>query len=293
VARKASFIKFGKNFYVNIRYANALKRAGIKSLDSVFELQKGQHLEKENLKPHRSRIKLDVPDLGPVYIKRYKNPPVMTQIKNWFDRRKIVPSCKQDLLPAAELTAMAINTPETIAYGWENNGPIEKRSFIISAQVPGESLEKKLPEYFQSPQGKTNVGLREEFIDKLARFIRKFHRTGYRHRDLYLSHIFYDNREFILIDLHRCFTPLLLKWRYRIKDIAQLYYSAPGHIFTETDRLRFYRSYAKVKKLGKFDKLFIKLVRAKAWQMAKRDIRKGRNVPFASCPEDSYKEPEN
>ncbi len=79
--------------------------------------------------------------------------------------------------------------------------------------------------------------LKRNFLERLAAFIKKFHETGYRHRDLYLAHIFYgDSGEFYLIDLARAFKPRLFEERYRVKDLAQLYYSAPKRYFTMCDR---------------------------------------------------------
>ncbi|MHC4105705.1 MAG: lipopolysaccharide kinase InaA family protein, partial [Planctomycetota bacterium] len=126
--------------------------------------------------------------------------------------------------------------------------------------------------------------LRRNFIAQLASFIRKFHDTDYRHRDLYLSHIFYsDSGIFYLIDLARAFKPIIRGRRFRIKDIAQLYYSAPAMYFSRTDRLRFYLNYIGFEdKLTSKDKTFIHRVIKKARRMARHDIKHGREVPFES-----------
>ena len=123
--------------------------------------------------------------------------------------------------------------------------------------------------------------MRRDFIRRLAAFIRKFHDTNYRHRDLYLCHIFYsDDGRFYLIDLARVFKPVLLAERFRVKDIAQIYYSAPGGHFSGTDRLRFYFALTGRSKLNIKDKVFICKVINKAKQIARRDIKHGRDVPF-------------
>ena len=135
-----------------------------------------------------------------------------------------------------------INTPKTIAYGRQWGVLFEKRSFIITEKIPeAESLEKKLPDCFNSPATIEKLKMRRNFIARLAGFIKKFHETNYRHRDLYFSHIFCsDNGKFYLIDLARAFRPIFLHRRFQIKDVAQIYYSAPAQYFSNTDRLRFY-----------------------------------------------------
>ena len=124
-------------------------------------------------------------------------------------------------------------------------------------------------------------GIRAEQCMPLAAFVRKFHETNYRHRDLYFAHIFLDNAaNFHLIDLARAFKPNLLSRRFQVKDIAQLYYSAPGKYFSKTDRLRFYLAYTGRTRLSGKDKAFIRNVINKAKRMARHDIKHGRVVPY-------------
>ncbi|MDO8302942.1 MAG: lipopolysaccharide kinase InaA family protein, partial [Sedimentisphaerales bacterium] len=118
------------------------------------------------------------------------------------------------------------------------------------------------------------------FINSLAGFARTFHATGYCHRDFYLAHIFHHDGVFYLIDLQRAFRPLLFSHRYRIKDIAQLSYSASKKYFSRTDRLRFYRAYSGRKLLNEKDKSFIRAVVKKMFRMADHDSRHGRTIPF-------------
>ena len=149
-------------------------------------------------------------------------------------------------------------------------------------EVAGRSLEKKLPECFTQANSAENHRLRCEFIDRLADFSSKFHATGFRHRDFYLAHIFENDDKFSLIDMHRAFRPRLLSRRFLLKDLTQLYYSAPGQYFSRADRLRFYKRYAGKTKLNSADRWFIGRIRAKPWRMADHDIKHGRPVPFAN-----------
>ena len=177
---------------------------------------------------------------------------------------------------------MGVNTPRTIAYGLQEGRVFEKRSFCITEKIPNaDSLERKLPDYFNAPPTAENLRMRRNFIRRLAAFIKKFHNTNYRHRDLYLCHIFYsDEGRFHLIDLARGFKPFLLAERFRVKDIAQIYYSAPGSSFSGTDRLRFYFALTGRIKLNIEDNVFIRKVINKAKRIARHDIKHGRHIPF-------------
>jgi heptose I phosphotransferase len=217
-------------------------------------------------------------------LKRYDRPPILVQLKNWLSARRRISCGYFDFEPAKKLTAAGINNPKIISYGEQWSIFFEKKSFIITEKIPdAESLERKLPDCFNGPATVEKLKLQRSFIAQLSAFIRKFHETDYRHRDLYLSHIFYsDSGNFYLIDLARAFKPIVWRRRFRIKDIAQVYYSAPATYFSNTDRLRFYVGYTGQSKLTKKDKVFVRKVINKAKRMARHDIKHSRSVPFES-----------
>ena len=272
---KTNLIKISDSFFVEPLFQQHLAEIGMTSMDAVFSFDRGQTLDKKELAGYRTRIQFEAGS-PPVtlFLKRYDNPPVLTQLKNWLCHRVRISFGDCDCLAAENLEAKGINTPKTIAKGRQWSRLFEKRSFSITKKIPGHSLEEKLPDYFE------NRKLKNNFIDQLAQFIKKFHQSGYRHRDLYLCHIFHDDSDFYLIDLARAFKPIVFSKRYRVKDIAQLYYSAPGRYFSKADRLRFYLAYAGCDKLRWKDKLFISAVKAKANKMAKHDAKRGKAVPF-------------
>jgi heptose I phosphotransferase len=217
-------------------------------------------------------------------LKRYDSPPILVQLGNWLSARRRISCGLFDFEPITKLTAAGINTPKIISYGEQWGIFFEKRSFIITKKIPdAESLGRRLPDCFNAPATIENLKLRRNFIAQLAAFVKKFHETNYRHRDLYLSHIFYDdNGRFYLIDLARAFKPGLFAERFRIKDVAQVYYSAQGSYFSKTDRLRFYLGYTGHCRLTGKDKVFIRKVINKTGRMAQHDIKHRRAVPFIS-----------
>jgi hypothetical protein len=177
-------------------------------------------------------------------------------------------------MPAEILSRLGINVPKTVAFGVQWQGFFEKRSFIITEKIPNaESLEKKLPDIFFRD--------RKKFIESFAAFVSKFHMTGFRHRDLYLCHIFCDDAgKFTLIDLNRVFKPMVFGGKFLVKDLAQLYYSSPGSVITRADRLRFYLAYAGKTELSFCDRMLIKKIKLKAKQMAGHDRKHNRIPPF-------------
>jgi len=284
VLARPEFQECSKAFFINSDYKTALSKLGLTSIDAIFSFNAAKNLVKNNLAPFRSRLQfqIDSPSVT-VFLKRYDSPPILVQLRNWLAARRRISCGLFDLEPTNKLAAAGINTPKIIAYGEQWSIFFEKRSFIITEKIPdAEALERKLPDCFRKTPTAENLKQRRNFISQLASFIRRFHQTGYCHRDLYFSHIFYDNRgNFYLIDLARVFKPVFWRQRFQIKDIAQVYYSAPAKYFSRTDRLRFYLAYTRVKKLTKKDKIFIRKVISKVERMAQHDIKHGRCVPCA------------
>ena len=283
------FVEISKSFFIDPDYKTAFSELGLTTIDAVFSFNAAKNLAKDNLAGFRSRLQFEInpppsPPSTTVFLKRYDKPPILVQLKNWLSARRRISCGYFDFEPANKLTAAGINNPKIISYGEQWGIFFEKRSFIITEKIPdAESLERKLPDYFNAPDTVENLKLRRNFIAQLAGFIKKFHETNYRHRDLYLSHIFYaDSGNFYLIDLTRAFKPIVWRRRFRIKDITQVYYSAPAKYFSNTDRLRFYFGYTGQSKLTRKDKIFIRKVINKAKRMARHDIKHGRPVPFES-----------
>jgi heptose I phosphotransferase len=278
-------VEMSESFFVDPEYREALDGLGLTCVDAVFSFEGGERLTKKNLAVHRSRVRFDIDrPQRTLFLKRYDSPPIAEQLANWVSNRRRASSSSHDLTSAAALQKMGIATPKTVAYGEQWGVLFEKRSFIITQKIPdAESLEQKLPHCFMSVGTRQDLRSRKDFIHRLAGFIRRFHNTGYRHRDLYLAHIFHaSSGKFYLIDLARCFRPALFAERFRVKDIAQLYYSAPALHFSATDRLRFYLRYIGCEKIRPQDKAFIRRVLSKANRMARHNRKHGRPIPFAS-----------
>ncbi len=270
-------------FFADPAVVPQLAAMGLTSLDSVFAFDRCQDVNAKGLAAHRSRTCFTLPDGVTVYLKRYTRTPILRQLANWLDHRRRGCTALYDGHRTKELDAAGVSVPQTIAWGYEWDGLFEKRSFIMIREIAdAHSLEERLPD-FMGDFSAAAAQRRKAFIAQVAEFVRRFHATGCRHRDLYLCHIFLDTRGTLhLIDLHRVFKPLLLGGRFRLKDLTQLYYSAPGCAVSRADRLRFYLHYRSKKRLTLFDKWFISRIKSKAAQIAARDRNRGRIVPFES-----------
>jgi heptosyltransferase-2 len=282
-----NFMEVSESFFTDPDYKTGLDELGLTCIDAVFSFNAGRNLRKPNLARHKSRLQFEISSPPTtLFLKRYDRPPILVQLKNWLTAGQRQSCSSFDFEPAGKLAGAGINTAKTISYGWQWGAFFEKRSFVITEKIANaESLERRLPDYFNGPATAENLKLRRKFITALADFVERFHATGLRHRDLYFSHIFYNDGsgKFYLIDLARVFEPRIFSERFRLKDIAQLHYSAAAEYFSGTDRLRFYLALVSRARLIDEDKVFIRKVISKANQMACHDRRHGRTAAFMKC----------
>ena len=190
---------------------------------------------------------------------------------------------QREAMVIRRLKAAGVNVPKVVCYGGEHRFLLAQKSFVITEGIArAHSLESRLPDCLSRRARSRNTAGRREFIRKLAQFIKDFHDTGFRHRDLYFSHIFINDRgEFSLIDLARAFRPVIFTRRWTAKDLAQLCYSAPASNFSLSDRLRFYKYYRRRRRLEPGDRAFIRRVVRKTRKIAGHDIRRGRTPGFS------------
>ena len=178
---QSPFIQSAPGFFVDPTYQMILSEAGIDSLEAVFKYSQGDNLVKAKLAAWRQRIRFQLSDGQTVYLKRYDNPPLSVQFKGWTQHGQHAFLSDYDKGPLETLQKVDVSIPQVIAYGGQWSGLFEKKSFIITLEIPNaHSLETRLPDCFTGGSFKD----RWDFIFKLADFIRRFHETGCRHRDL-------------------------------------------------------------------------------------------------------------
>ena len=84
-----SLVHVSPGYEVEDDFAPALKAIGLDSVDAIFAFAGGQNLSKANLAAHRSRIRFEIANPAvTLFLKRYDNVPVLTQIRNWLSHRR-------------------------------------------------------------------------------------------------------------------------------------------------------------------------------------------------------------
>ncbi|MBP7935134.1 MAG: hypothetical protein KA354_10850 [Phycisphaerae bacterium] len=243
-------------------YDQLAARHGLTDLAAVFAWQDGDRLDKATLESWRQRWRIRLSDVGPsavpgvLFLKRFDHPPLRHQFERWRQGHWLASTGGTEWGNARALAAAGVSAATAVGYGQLMAGPWERRSFVVLAEVRGDSLERWLPRHLAPAAFETDHQRRRTLSDQLACFVARFHRAGFVHRDLYLCHIFFDAQaeaepggdgrpRFTLIDLQRVFRP---KWRFRrwvIKDLAALSFSVPSDRVGPFERLRFLCRYAR------------------------------------------------
>ena len=212
---------------------SALRDERLDTVDGAFGYGGGDELHKANLR-HRRRTRVDITDAADearvLYLKRYSRErfcDVLRRVRvyGWATSPAGVEFANIVAARRAGVPAM-----EALIYGDDRTWLGHHRSYLVMSEVPGEALERT-GEAFFARHG-VDSDMAETLTIQLAMIAAKLHDAGYVHRDFYASHVFLDERDgaiaLYLIDLARMFKPRWRRFRWRVKDLAQLKYSMPA-----------------------------------------------------------------
>ncbi len=212
--------------------AALLKREGLDTVAGAFAYSGGQRLSKPNLRG-RERIRLRL--AGPAgqsvqwYLKRYGSEPWPRRLTRRLTGMGRMSPARREFENIRRLAAAGLPTMRAIAMGEESDALGARRSYIIVSAVPGEALERACEGFLQ--RNRADEQAMGRLNDALVALVGDLHRAGYVHRDLYASHVFLregpGGPELYLIDLARAFVPRWRRFRWRVKDLAELKYSMP------------------------------------------------------------------
>ncbi len=258
-------------------YEEVLLANGLDSLDALFNTSNAESLGKPGLSPWRQRLRLTLNVTGEqrtFYLKRFHNPPPGAGREVKRSRTGASSMAGLEWTWMNRFAAEGIPCVEPVAYGELLSGSKELRSAILTAAVPGESLERWAGRWSEADRATVSI-----LIPPLAALIARLHERGYIHRDLYLSHIFYDASASTetclhLIDLQRVMRPRRRRRRWIVKDLASLNFSAPRGLVLQTERLRWLTRYLGTGKLDGSARRLAYRIMGKTQHIAGHDQRR-------------------
>lgn len=267
-----------REMWVDDAFAPMLDAAGLVDFDAFMETERGRCLRALD---DRENWRLDLPHpSGPrgVYLKKHH-----VRSWRWWLRARLggdatrspgsVEARNIERLADAGVAAMKL-----VAFGDRLHADGRLESFVLTEELTGYAqLDHFLRRAFtETPvHGGKRDARRIELIQRIAEVAARFHNAGFNHRDLYCCHFFvredrpasFDVR---IIDLQRVERRRWFRWRWIVKDLAQLAYSTPCERISASQRMAFIKRYLGVRKLRPQDKRLIRAVLAKQMQMEQR-----------------------
>jgi len=192
------------------------------------------------------------------------------------------------------LEKLGLDTLSPAGYGCQGHNPAKQLSFLVTDELTGvESLEDFCNRW---PKQAPDFALKRRLIRRVADIARIFHGAGINHRDFYLCHFLLDTqaragasvtaanieqRPIYLLDLHRAQIRKRVPWRWLVKDIGGLYFSALDIGLSRRDVFRFMRAYGQkpLRRLLAEDGDFWRAVARRARQIYVRDHRREPGSP--------------
>lgn len=169
-------------------------------------------------------------------------------LKNLLQARLPVLGAGNEYRAVQALHALGVDTLSVAAYAERGVNPATRRSLIVTDDLVGTvSLEDYCADWRDSPP---TFRTRLQIVVKVADSAGRMHRAGINHRDFYICHFHLDEATLAerlprcyLIDLHRAQIRARTPRRWRVKDLAGLYFSAMDCGLTRRDLLRFVSRY--------------------------------------------------
>jgi len=221
------------------------------------------------------------------YIKKHFECGIGAVLDELFHLRKPHIGAGHERRVLDRLHEIGIDTMTVAAFGQKGKTLHRQRSFLVTEALTNiKSTAKVCAEWPTKPPA---AALKKALLQKIAEIARTLHENGINHRDFYLCHFLLDTTnleleytekqppKLYLMDLHRAQQRSRVPFRWRVKDIGGLYFSAMDIGLTRCDLLRFMRLYTgkRLRQTLMDDHRFWKAVRRRAIRTYRRDF--GRN----------------
>lgn len=167
--------------------------------------------------------------------------------KNLIFLRKPVTGAANEWQALEYLASLGLNVATVQAYGKRGMNPATQQSFVVMTAVEDSiSLADFCQNWVHKPP---SYNLKRRLIATVAHIARIMHSHGVNHRDFYICHFLLkkgsenDNPTIFIIDLHRAMINKNVPYRWLVKDLAGLYFSAMDIGLSKSDIIYFLQLY--------------------------------------------------
>lgn len=183
------------------------------------------------------------------FIKQHRGVGWREIFKNLLQLKWPVISARNEWEALQKLESLGIAVPHVAGFGEQGCNPAKRESFVLmEALLQVVSLEELTASWKNTPP---TFALKQQIIKEAARITRVMHENGINHRDFYICHLLLDLAllktqqvvRLYVIDLHRAQLRKQVPERWKIKDLAALYFSSLDAGLTRRDWFRFMKHY--------------------------------------------------
>lgn len=252
-----------QSFTIEPAFAAPLKEVGLDSFGRIMAYAGGTIISKKDF---RCVAVVSSPSPGgpPFYLKRFWRRSGLRNLLNGLSTMTWPRSTAfREWSSIRHLRTAGIPTPVPVGVGERSWFGLERESFFISLGVEGGVVLHTLLagglvlEPGQRLSQKRNLGV------ALADAVRALHQEGFMHGDLHAGHIVVVMKA--LQTIRVVLTDLELVQRIRrahdvIRDLASLNQSVQSTWVSRADRVRFFKRYARVSRLGMDEKKMIRRI---------------------------------
>ena len=210
--------------------------------------------------------------------------------KNLIQMRLPIIGATNEWLAINRLHEIGLDTLSAVAYGKKGLNPAKQNSFILTEELTGTlSLAKFTDDW---PINPPSFVVKKALVEKVAAIARELHAAGINHRDLYICHFLLDishgNKQpdpesirLFLVDLHRAKIRQKVPWRWLVKDVGSIYFSALNIGLSKRDVYRFLKIYypQPLRQTLIERAVFLKQVEQRAIKLYKRDFKRYPDLP--------------
>ncbi|MEW6520278.1 MAG: lipopolysaccharide kinase InaA family protein [Thermodesulfobacteriota bacterium] len=172
-------------------------------------------------------------------------------------------------------------TAVPVAAGIRFSSFLQADSFLLTRDfAPFTALEDIVLQQPATLQGAENQQKKSNILRAIARYARHMHDSGMNQKDFNATHILLqqlgsENPQVALFDLQRVDHNPLNRFYWPIKALAELNFTLPAAIFSESDRLALFSAYKGKKSLAALDRWQYLLIRRKTDSIARHTRKRG------------------
>jgi len=172
-------------------------------------------------------------------------------------------------------------TAVPVAAGLRFSSFLRADSFLLTRDfAPLMALEDIVLQQTAILQGTINQQKKSNILRAIGRYARHMHDSGMNQKDFNATHILLQNPEVdrpqvALFDLQRVDHNPLNRFYWPIKALAELNFTLPSAVFSESDRILLFSAYKDKENLSTLDRWQYRLIRRKTGAIARHTRKRG------------------